>query len=624
MENESKSVNWQDWTLVGLRVLFLLFAGIILFTYSPTVGDVYPQNEIVIALVIGLIATIFVTVMVLFPTLEKILPVVLLIGDWVVAGIFTYVSHGNPTLIIANAGLIMISTVLRVGIAWGIAESIGVFAAVLIAVGIRSGSFSTLGDFIREQRLALGTVAAFAVAVNAWGYILQRQLRTQERAISDASFNRAAQIADMHERTRAIYDMAAALSSTLDYHKILEAAMAAGWLGLRRLSDKTQGRLVSAVLLFHASDNQLHVEVGRGLARTDDGKSVYGEEGIIGDTLEKCIPIVMNGSARKDPELGNFVAFQSVRSVLCIPLRAGFDNYGIMVYGSELQGAFTDEHTELLTAVGTQATVALQNAVLYQNLLKERDKIVEVEEEARKKLARDLHDGPTQSVAAIAMRMSIIYKMLERTPDEVPAELKKIEEIARNTTKEIRSMLFTLRPLVLENQGLTAALGQLAEKMQETYNQAVSVWVAQEAESALDSHAQGTIFYIIEEAVGNARKHAQAPVISVSVNRQEDVVIVNIADNGVGFDAKAAEENAKGRGGHLGMINLHERAELLGGSLRIESAIGKGSSITVIVPITGAPTTQQSKRVAAKRASTGDTTKLEAAVNRMWAERADN
>jgi signal transduction histidine kinase len=76
-----------------------------------------------------------------------------------------------------------------------------------------------------------------------------------------------------------------------------------------------------------------------------------------------------------------------------------------------------------------------------------------VEEDARKKLARDLHDGPTQTISAIAMRMSYVYRLLERDPEQVPAELKKVEELARNTTKEIRNLLFGLRPLVLESQG---------------------------------------------------------------------------------------------------------------------------------------------------------------------------
>jgi signal transduction histidine kinase len=285
----------------------------------------------------------------------------------------------------------------------------------------------------------------------------------------------------------------------------------------------------------------------------------------------------------------------------------------VLLFGSDRSDAFTEEHTELLTSVGTQATVALQNAVLYENLLNERNRIVEVEEEARKKLARDLHDGPTQNVAAIAMRMSIIQRTLERTPEQVPAELKKVEEIARKTTKEIRHMLFTLRPLVLENQGIAAALDQLAEKMKETHSQAVAVRVSKEAERALDPAQQGVIFYIIEEAVGNARKHAQAQLISVTVNRQEDVVVIQIADNGVGFDTGAVEANYDSRGS-LGMVNLKERTELLGGTLRIESKLGRGTNITVLVPIRDSVTQGSRDRQMRNLASTGSTTKLAAAA----------
>ena len=78
----------------------------------------------------------------------------------------------------------------------------------------------------------------------------------------------------------------------------------------------------------------------------------------------------------------------------------------------------------------------LQNAVLYHNLIEEKERIVDVDEEARKKLARDLHDGPTQSVAAIAMRMSYIGKLYKKSPEQVPDEIKKVEDLARRTTSE--------------------------------------------------------------------------------------------------------------------------------------------------------------------------------------------
>jgi signal transduction histidine kinase len=145
-------------------------------------------------------------------------------------------------------------------------------------------------------------------------------------------------------------------------------------------------------------------------------------------------------------------------------------------------------------------------------------------------------------------------------------------------------MLFTLRPLVLESQGLGAALKQLAEKIHETHGQEVATRVAPDAESALDKHQQGVIFYIAEEAVNNARKHAHAPIINVAVARQGDVVVVQISDNGVGFNIDSVDANYDQRGS-LGMVNMRERAALVDGTLHIESAEGKGTTITVIVPL---------------------------------------
>jgi len=611
MDSSSKSNQWQDWALVGLRCVFLVVAGMVLYTTRNVDGSVYAASDLTTALIVGVLATIILAVIILFPAAHATLPFVTMIGDWLMAVAFIYASRGNPLLIVAFGGFIMVVGVVRLGALWGAVDAVGVLIAIAIGLGAVFG-FENLGRTIQLNGLPLLLVAAFGLLAYIWAFVLQRQINAQADQMADVHSSKGAQLDDLRERTRAIYEMGAILSSTLDYQKILDAAMNAGALGLRDLDRRGKERLSCAVLLFRAKDTSLHVATGRGLARTDEERITAGEAGIIGETLKKCIP-VFGTSGKKDPELQYFVAFQSCRSVLCIPLRAGFDNFGVLLFGSDRADAFTDEHTELLTSVGTQATVALQNAVLYENLLSERNRIVEVEEEARKKLARDLHDGPTQNVAAIAMRMSIIQRTLERTPEQVPAELKKVEEIARKTTKEIRHMLFTLRPLVLENQGLGPALEQLAEKMKETHGQPVAVRVSKEAERVLDSQQQGPIFYIVEEAVGNARKHAQAKLITVTVNRQEDVVVVQIVDNGVGFDTSAVEANYDSRGS-LGMVNLKERTELLGGSLRIESKLGRGTTVTVIVPAKESPTQGSRDRQMRNLASTGSTTKLAAAA----------
>ncbi len=609
MDGDLQYKAWKDWTVVGLRFLALIFVCLIVLIPRIQEGTASSSNaDVLTTFIVGLFANIVLIALIFVPPAHPVLAPVIIIGDWAMAAAFTAFTQTNPTLLVVAVGLLIFISALRLGLAWGSASVVGILIATVVTIGLTAGS-GKFGPAVSAQSHQLVELAVFAIVSIIWSFVLQHESTAQRAELAKMHQSKAAQLSDMRERTRAIYEMAEALSATLNYEKILQAALKAGWLGLREPDRRGKERLVSAVLLFRTGDGSLQVVTGRGLARTDEARSTPGKDGIIAEAIKKCEP-VFSENAKKDPELQMFVAFQGLRSVLCIPLRAGFDTYGVLLYGSDKAEAFTPEHTELLTAIGTQATVALQNSVLYQNLLDERDRIVEVEEDARKKLARDLHDGPTQNVAAIAMRMNIIQRMLERTPDEVPGELKKVEELARKTTKEIRHMLFTLRPLVLENQGLTAALEQLADKMKETHNQAVAVRVSKEAEKSLDSHQQGVIFYIIEEAVGNARKHAAAELISTVVTRQDDVVVVKIIDNGVGFDVSAVSANYDQRGS-LGMVNLRERTELLGGSLRIDSAEGQGTTITVVVPIRESPTGAQSKQ---RQLVSGAATKLGAAA----------
>jgi signal transduction histidine kinase len=203
-----------------------------------------------------------------------------------------------------------------------------------------------------------------------------------------------------------------------------------------------------------------------------------------------------------------------------------------------------------------------------------------VEEDARKQLSRELHDGPTQSVAAIAMRVNYIRRLLERQPEQVPPELQRVEELARQTSREIRHMLFTLRPLVLETRGLVPALEELARKLQETYGQQVLVQVQPGVDRYISSDDQNLLFNVVDEAVNNARKHAEAEHIWVRLNRQDRYLILEVQDDGVGFDVGEVDANYDQRGS-LGMINLRERAELLDGTLEIESAEGRGTRVTL-------------------------------------------
>jgi signal transduction histidine kinase len=269
--------------------------------------------------------------------------------------------------------------------------------------------------------------------------------------------------------------------------------------------------------------------------------------------------------------------------MICVPLRAGFETYGAVMFASAKPNVYTVEHMDLLTIFCYQATVALQNASLYQSLREERDKIIDKEEEARHKLARDLHDGPTQDVAAIAMRLNFARLLVERDPSRARAELARLEDLAHRTVREIRSMLFTLRPVILETEGLVAALNQYADNLREDNGLHVEI-DAERYQDCLDMVAQGVVFAIIEEAVNNAKKHAEASRVLVRLAVEGDLFVALIADNGRGFDVDAMERDYGSRGS-LGMVNLKERAELVEGNINIESTLGQGTRITLIVPL---------------------------------------
>jgi signal transduction histidine kinase len=387
------------------------------------------------------------------------------------------------------------------------------------------------------------------------------------------------------ERLRAIYELTSTLTATLSYKRVLDSALDMGYTALNPDPDQAVNEpLVSVVLLFKGGE--LRVGSARRFTNADLRLTFNGNEGILKKVFDEGEPS-LSKDIGYDPELGRVIALRNCTSAYCFPLRSGFNVYGAMLFAHPDSNYFTGERQDLLDIIGRQAVVAIQNARLYQDLVEEKERMIEVHEEARKKLARDLHDGPTQSVSAMAMRINIARRMVEKDPNSAVDELNKIEELAHRTTKEIRHMLFTLRPLILESQGLNPALKAMADKMRETYNQNVVINVDDQIASQMEMGKQGVIFYIIEEAVNNARKHANAATIAVRLRAyQPGLALLEIQDDGVGFDLEAVTQAYDKRSSSsLGMVNLRERTELVSGLLNIESAPGKGTKVQVYIPL---------------------------------------
>ena len=575
-----------DWLISNLRWLLLLSVALVSFLDTLTshggsfeAASVLPQILLLTAAALYNLVTMLLLFYGIFP---RAIPVTTLLVDTILTIGFIMTSGGMTSPLLFFALFPILTAALR--FPW----MISLLIALVIVVSCGFAGYVTappaialpdLLSFAARSLILLLAALISGLVGTKMTHIVARAHRLEEEA--ELRKLRAAQ-----EHARVIFELASTLSATLNYNKVLEAVLEVGEAGMHELGQPNAAH-VSMVMLF--GHNDLRIVAWRHLPLRDRNAVFQGKSGILAQALATAEAVIADNPAT-DPELGQLIMMHSCQHVIVVPLRAGFENFGAVVFGSTQPDTYTEDHQELLIAICNQAIVALQNAQLYQSLMEEKERIVEVEEDARKKLARNLHDGPTQSIAAIAMRLNYIRMLLERKKDpqqvaeELALELARTEDLARRTTKEIRHMLFTLRPLILETQGLQAALEQYISKLTETDPTPIHLEATPEIDRLLDQNAQGVIFYIIDEAILNARKHAEAENIWVRLRIRDNTFVAEIKDDGVGFDVDAVQLSYDERSS-LGMINMHERAELVGGTLTIASAPGRGTQIALAVPL---------------------------------------
>lgn len=566
-EEDSLAVDWVVWSMRWVWLACLWFFAF----FYPYRGDL----SLAFVLLGGAAAyNLILAPLLYFKLFPPIFSFLTSLVDALFLVAFIYVS-GEGTGFLTFFGIFPI---LVAGFRYDVITSFSVAATLILAGGIyyfleRYETAEIADLFYLGVRVA---VLLFAAALSSLVGGQERKAiqKTKERVLGD--------LQAAHDRAKAIYEMTSTFSTTLNYHHVLDTMLDIS-TGLGGITQ--EGAHSVGVVLLHQQEGEvscLGVEAARNLSRHDMDCKLAGTAGAIGQALSSAEPVIVE-RIEDDPELMQFSSLHRCRSIICIPLRAGFEIYGIVVLGSPRAGAYTAEHMEFLTAFCNQTVVALQNAQLYHSLREEKEKIIDAEGEARKKLARDLHDGPTQSVAAIAMRLNYTKLLLRREPEKLEEELEKLEALARRTTQEIRTMLFTLRPVILETQGLVVALEHYLKRLGEEAGLAVHL-EAPDLEDRLNAEIEGVTFSIIEEAVNNVKKYAKAQNIWVRLGFEDDLFVVTVEDDGQGFDVAEVLDSYAQRGS-LGLINMRERAELVEGTWTVESAIGQGTKVTLIVPL---------------------------------------
>jgi signal transduction histidine kinase len=316
------------------------------------------------------------------------------------------------------------------------------------------------------------------------------------------------------------------------------------------------------------------------------GKRMSRHQGIGGWVLDNQQVVTVDDTGqdqRHYAELPKSVDY-AVNSMICAPMTIRGKPVGVLQILNKHSGErFNSSDKELLLAFAAQSAIIIRNAALYQALRDERDKLVAVEEDIRKQMARDLHDGPVQVVAAISMNVDFVRMLMKREPERVNSELDEVEKLAERAVRQLRTMMFELRPVILETQGLIPALEAYSSRLTETEPFFVHLEVEGKV-PRLTKQANSAIFAIVQEAVGNAKKHSNADNIWLEATCRDNVLSVTVRDDGEGFDVAAMQNNYEARGS-LGMINMRERAEMIEGTFSIESTLGKGATVRIVAPL---------------------------------------
>ena len=431
-------------------------------------------------------------------------------------------------------------------------------ATALFAFGFLSGSIQV--DDLASSGRALLTVLVLSPVAGWIGVWLQKRIQSNPGGEGASD--------------RSILDLAVEMNTAIATDNFPEQVIDLALDGL-------EGEELRAALLLPTAGG-FSLAAGRNATR--EKLVLTTPDGLIGEAVDTG-QLKRSNTTSQDLALQQLGMAQGSLEAVCLPLMMNGQVEGALVLAHPKVGFFSRKRIERLSAIGMQASIAVHNARLVRALEIERDRITETEEEARHKLARNLHDGPTQTIAAIAMRLNFAGRLVERDREAAQKEIETLEDIARQTTKEIRHMLFTLRPLVLESKGLVSALHQLASKMQETHGQLVQVEAEPNVSDGLDMSKQAVVFFIAEEAINNAHKHAEAANIWVELQRTEaDSILLEVRDDGVGFNVGAVDANYEQRSS-LGMVNMRERSELVNGVLRIHSSEGEGTRIILEVPV---------------------------------------
>lgn len=211
-------------------------------------------------------------------------------------------------------------------------------------------------------------------------------------------------------------------------------------------------------------------------------------------------------------------------------------------------------------------------------------KLLENQEIERKRIAREIHDGPAQYIANAMMRIDFCKVVVKKDLEKGIKELDDVKGNVKMALREVRGIIYDLRPLSLEERDLTEAIKEMINRISTESNIEINSFI-EECQGEVDKIIQIAAYRIVQEIFNNIKKHSSAKIVDLRLNYLKEYISIFVQDDGVGFDVKETLSNTKIKGNCYGLLGIYERVTALGGKIEIKAAPNEGTAYKIKLPV---------------------------------------
>ncbi|MEZ4861456.1 MAG: GAF domain-containing protein [Caldilineaceae bacterium] len=446
---------------------------------------------------------------------------------------------------------------------------LGVIApALFVSLGVHRIMQPVIDMTAAAQKVAAGDFAQ-TIVTNTGDEVEMlaaqfNQMSAQLRASYTLLENRVA------ERTKVLstlIDIAEGVNRSLELEETLNHSLAKT---LQVLDIEAGG-----IYLFNSKTATLRLAAHRGYAPelVAQMDNLALGEGFNGFVAQHCQPIVVDDISKDTRLARSGVSRAGVHALVSVPLRSKDKLVGTLFVTTYAPRKFSEQDINLLTSIGYQVGVAIENALLYG----QAQQLAALEERSR--LARELHDSVTQALYSQTLLVEGWKQMaLNGQLNDITEPLLELSQLTKQALKEMRLLVYELRPPDLEKEGLIGALHKRLNAVENRSGLEARL-ITHGIVTDLPLELEENLYRIVQEALTNALKHAEAQHVTVQLYAEDGQIAVEVHDDGCGFDPAIASEN-----GGLGLMSMRERTEKLNGLFTIRSAPGEGATVCVQVP----------------------------------------